>query len=45
MSIGNILLCAFLIIFGASVLIGTAIPGWVPALLAIGAGVLLLMGR
>ena len=45
MTFGNILLCAFLIIFGASILIGISIPGWVTGLLAMAAGVLLLLGR
>lgn len=44
--IGCILLAAYLIVVGAISLIGTtAIPGWFVGLLAVGAGVLLLVGR
>jgi len=43
---GNILLCAFLILYGLTLIAaGLSIPMWVPGLLAIGAGMLLLMGR
>ncbi len=41
----NYFLAAFLIIFGATLLIGLAIPGWVTGILAVGAGILLLIGR
>lgn len=44
-SIGNILLVAFLILFGATLLIAVAIPSWLIGLLAIGAGIMLLVGR
>lgn len=46
MTIGNLLLCAFLILFGLTLIVGSlAIPGWVPGLLAVGAGIALLVGR
>ena len=41
----NYLLAAFLIIFGLTLLIGLGIPTWVTGLLAVGAGILLLVGR
>lgn len=44
-SFGNILLVAFLILFGATLLIAVAIPNWLIGLLAIAAGVMLLVGR
>lgn len=45
-TIGCILLAAYLIVIGAVALIGTtAIPAWFVGLLAIGAGILILVGR
>jgi len=45
-TIGGILLAAFLIITGISMLIGgTAIPAWFIGILAVGAGSLILIGR
>lgn len=38
-------LSAFLIIFGLSMLIALAIPNWVVGILALVAGVLILIGR
>lgn len=42
--LSRIALAFFLILFGATILIGVAIPGWVGAVLAIVAGILLLVG-
>ncbi len=43
---GGILLAAYLLVVGASMLIGgTAIPAWFIGILAVGAGVLILAGR
>lgn len=45
-SVGCLLLAAYLIVIGAVALIGgTAIPAWFIGLLAIGAGVLILVGK
>lgn len=44
-SIGVIVLALFLILYGVTVLIGIGIPAWVGALLAILAGILLLVGK
>lgn len=44
-SIGMIALALFLILYGFTILVGLAIPAWVGALLAILAGILLLVGR
>ena len=41
----NYFLAGFLIIFGLTLLIGLGIPAWVTGLLAVGAGILLLVGR
>lgn len=43
--IGVIALALFLILYGFTILVGLAIPAWVGALLAILAGILLLVGR
>jgi hypothetical protein len=45
MNLGQLLLAIFLIVFGLSLLLALAIPGWVIGLLAIVAGILLLAGR
>jgi hypothetical protein len=42
---GHIFLAIFLIVFGLNILLGLALPAWVPGLLAIVAGVLLLAER
>ena len=45
-AVGAILLAAYLLVVGASLLIGgTAIPGWFLGILAVGAGVLILVGK
>lgn len=44
-SIGFLLLCLFLLFYGVSILVGLAIPAWVGAILAILAGLLMLVGR
>lgn len=41
----NYFLAAFLILFGLSLLIAITIPGWLIGLLAVAAGVLVLIGR
>lgn len=41
----NYVLAAFLIVFGLSTLFSVAIPMWVVGLLALAAGILLLVGR
>lgn len=41
----NYALAAFLIVFGLTALLGVAIPMWVTGLLALAAGILLLVGR
>lgn len=41
---GDILLCAFLILFGLTSL-GLGIPMWVSGILAVAAGILKLVGR
>lgn len=41
----NIFLAIFLVVFGLNLLFALAIPIWVTGLLALIAGVLLLMGR
>jgi len=43
-SLGMILLCCFLILFGLTLLVHIAIPAWVTAVLALVAGVFLLIG-
>lgn len=43
--IGVIFLVLFLLLFGVTAIIATAIPGWVLGVLAIVAGLLLLVGR
>lgn len=43
--IGVIVLAFFLIFYGFTILVGLAIPAWVGALLAILAGILLLVGK
>lgn len=43
--IGGLVLCAFLILFGLTLVVSIAIPGWVTGILAIAAGILLLVGR
>lgn len=46
MTIGQYALCAFLILTGLTLLIGgLGIPVWVTGLVAITAGILLLIGR
>jgi hypothetical protein len=42
---GMIALALFLILFGFTALVGLAIPAWVGALLALLAGILLLVGK
>lgn len=44
-TIGGIVLAIFLIFWGFTMLVPLAIPAWVGALLAILAGVLLLVGK
>lgn len=44
-SIAVVVLAAFLLLFGFTLIISTAIPGWVVGVLAIAAGILLLVGR
>lgn len=45
-TIGALFLAAYLLVIGIGVLVGgTAIPLWFTAVLAIGAGVLILVGR
>ncbi len=45
-SIGGLFLAGYLIFVGASLLFGlTAIPGWFMGLLALAAGVLILVGK
>ncbi len=41
----HIFLAVFLIVFGSNILLGLAIPVWISGLLAIVAGVLLLVER
>lgn len=41
----NLFLALFLIVFGLNVLFGLSIPNWVTGLLALIAGVMLLMER
>lgn len=43
--IGVIVLAFFLLLFGVQALIAIAIPGWVLGIVAIVAGLLLLVGR
>lgn len=45
-TIGGLLLAAYLIIVGISILVGgTAIPAWFTAILAVAAGALILVGK
>lgn len=44
-SIAVIVLAAFLLLYGFALLVPIAIPVWVSALLAIAAGILLLVGK
>jgi hypothetical protein len=45
-TIGGLFLAAYLLVIGISALVGgTAIPAWFTAILAIAAGVLILVGR
>lgn len=44
-SIGGLFLAGYLIFVGVSALIGIAVPAWVAAVLALCAGVLILVGR
>lgn len=41
----QIFLAAFLIVFGLNILLGAAMPAWIPGLLALLAGLLLLAER
>ena len=41
----TLFLAIFLLVFGANILIGLAIPNWVTGILALVAGVLFLMER
>lgn len=41
----NYVLAAFLIVFGLTTLLSVAIPMWVIGLLALAAGILLLIGK
>jgi hypothetical protein len=43
-SLGTILLCCFLILFGLTLLVHIAIPTWVAGVLALVAGFFLLIG-
>ena len=43
--IGALLLAAYLIIVGVAALVAVAIPAWFPAILAIAAGVLIVVGK
>ncbi len=45
-TIGGLLLALYLLVVGASLLIGgTAIPGWFVGIIAVCAGVLIIVGR
>ncbi len=45
-SIGALFLAAYLIVIGVAALVsGSAIPGWFVAILALAAGVLILVGK
>ena len=44
-SVGGIVLGLFLVIFGAGMLLSLAIPTWAIGLLAVIAGLLILIGR
>jgi hypothetical protein len=41
----HLILALFLIVFGFNLLFGLGLPGWIPGLLALAAGVLLLIER
>lgn len=42
---GHILLAIFLLVFGLNILLGLGMPAWITGLLAISAGILLLIER
>jgi hypothetical protein len=44
-SFGILVLCAYLILVGVASLIAVSIPAWVAGILALSAGVLILIGR
>lgn len=44
-TIGGLFLAGYLLLVGVTALIGIAIPAWVAALMALAAGVLILVGR